>query len=104
MAAMDRSPRQDHSFLIFLAAVPRNHRRLAPIPMRFRVNRMRKERQEAERLLAPTHRQPRRKKAPCRRFLVSLGVRRRKSPTNLIGTKEIRHDEVLPGDSRYWLS
>src|SRR5215469_8922018 len=44
-------------------------------------------------------RSQKRKRALYRRFLVSLGVRRRRIPISLIGTKETRHDEELLGDS-----
>src|ERR1700740_145971 len=44
-----------------------------------------------------------RKKGRCRRFLVSLVVRRRKSPRILLGTKEIRHDQAIFGDSGGYL-
>src|SRR6516165_6293108 len=45
-----------------------------------------------------------RKKVRCRRFLVSLAVRRRKSPiSHLLGTKEIRHDAQMLGDSGVFL-
>src|SRR3974390_733215 len=52
----------------------------------------------------PASKNPKRKKGRCRRFLVSLAVRRRKSPiSHLLGTKEIRHDAQMLGDSGVFL-
>ncbi len=44
-------------------------------------------------------RPPKRKRVHCRRFLVSLGARKRKSPRHHLGTKETRHDKAFFGDS-----
>src|ERR1700757_2530080 len=84
----------------FLEVVRLSHRNPRQASVALRVNQGTKTRKL---LLTPRTsillRLRKRKKDPCRRFLVSLEIRRRKSPTNLLGTKETRHDQVLLGDS-----
>src|SRR6266852_7870001 len=88
--------RQVRSFLIFSVGAHQSPPRPALIPG---GRTARTPKHPASQAANSPTRGPRRKRGLCRRFLVSLGVRRRQSPTSQFGTKESRHDPILLGGS-----